>query len=455
MNRYNQSSLFRRLMTGFALVLLTVALGGLAYVFYEAKATQRMRTASENAAHAREVMMHMAEIAESPDRMRAAAARLEEVRAAMFKDLDYHSRVRLRIFRNGELLYNSLPALPASLPSYTARKVDGANGWVQWIERDDKAGLVVERSHEVDDEWMLSISGVSFLMSSTVFSLPLLLLPAWLIVGIGLRPLRSIAEVIEQRDDFDLTALPESKYRELTPLVTAINRLLARLSYRIAREHDFVTDAAHELKTPLAAIQINAHVLLSRCDDETRQRCAGAVEGLHNGVNRATHMVHQLLALERANAEASSEPPQDTELGAFIRDRMADVAPMALERDIDIEFQAEAQCVLPIHVESMAALLDNLIGNAIKYSDAHGRVMVRLDGCILTIADQGPGIDPALHEKVFERFYRVPGQNESGSGLGLSIAASAAVRNNATIALASGSDGKGLVVTVSFAGTAP
>lgn len=451
MNRYNQSSLFRRLMIGFAGVLLTVALGGLAYVFYDAKATQRMRTASENAAHAREVMLHMTEIADAPDKMRAAAASLETVRARMFKDLDYHSRVRLRIFRNGELLYNSEPGLPAELPAYSARRADGANGWVQWVERDDKAGLVVERSHEVDDEWMLSISGVSFLLSSTIFSLPLLLLPAWLIVGIGLRPLRSIAELIEQRDDFDLTALPESKYRELSPLVTAINRLLARLSHRIEREHEFVTDAAHELKTPLAAIQINAHVLVSRCDEETRQRCAGAVEGLHNGVSRATHMVHQLLALERANSEASSEPLQATELGAFIRDRMADVAPLAMERDIDIEFHADAPCTMPIHVESMAALLDNLIGNAIKYSSARARVVVRLEGARLTIADQGPGIDPKLHDKVFERFYRIAGQTESGSGLGLAIAASAALRNKATISLANGPDGRGLTVSVAFA----
>jgi len=107
---------------------------------------------------------------------------------------------------------------------------------------------------------------------------------------------------------------------------------------------------------------------------------------------------------------------------------------------------------MAVHVESMAALLDNLISNAIKYSPEGGRIVVRLeedgDGYRLTIADQGPGIAPALQQKVFERFYRVPGQEQSGSGLGLAIAERAAERNGGTITLSHGNDGEGLIVTV-------
>jgi two-component system sensor histidine kinase QseC len=284
------------------------------------------------------------------------------------------------------------------------------------------------------------------LLSSTIFSLPLLLLPAWLIVGIGLRPLRSIAEQIESRAVSDLTALPESKYRELSPLVDAINRLMTRLSARIEREHEFLTDAAHELKTPLAAIQINAHLLLSR--SAAGQAGAEAEQGLREGVARATHMVHQLLALERARAEPGSEPLPLTDLGAFVRGRLASAAPLALQRGVELELQAVEDCRMAVHVESMAALLDNLISNAVKYSPENGRVVVRLDGCRLTISDQGPGIAPALRQKVFERFYRVPGQEQSGSGLGLAIAERAAERNGGRITL--DSDGAGLTVTVDF-----
>jgi len=451
------SSLFRRLMLGFGGVIVLVALAGFTYVAFEAKATQRNRTASENAAHTREVLLHLADIADSPERMRQAAAELELVRKEMFRELDYHSRVRLRVWRAGALVFNSLPDLPDDLPAPGSAAAHRANAWVKAVERDAASGLVVERSHEVDDEWMLSFSGVSFLLSSTVFSLPLLLLPAWLIVGIGLRPLRSIAEQIEARSVFDLTALPESQYRELSPLVTAINRLMTRLSQRIEREHEFLTDAAHELKTPLAAIQINAHLLLSRNVAESVERSAEAGQGLRDGVARATHMVHQLLAFERARAEPGAEPLPVTDLSGFVRGRLASAAPLALQRGIDIEFQAEASCAMAMHVESMAALLDNLISNAIKYSPECGKITVRLAagerGCRLTIADQGPGIAPGLQQKVFERFYRVPGQEQSGSGLGLAIAERAAERNGGTITLSS--DGPGLTVTVDFGGATP
>ncbi|MES3022207.1 MAG: ATP-binding protein [Pseudomonadota bacterium] len=453
--RYNQPSLFRRLMTGFAGVLLSVTFLALAYVVIEAKANQRWRTGIENTAHTRELLLHLAAFGDQPEKLQGAVLALETVRLEMFKHLGYGSRVRLRIWKDRALIYNSSPELPALLPAYGTPEAVQQNSWASWTESDAASGITVERSHEVDDEWMLSLSGINVLMSSTTFSLPLLLLPAWFIVGFGLRPLRSIAALIEQRDEFDLTALPESQYRELAPLVDAINRLLARLKQRIEREHEFITDAAHELKTPLAAIQINAHVILSRCDPAAKLRCAEAAEGLDAAIGRASHMVHQLLALERANTESNKDPLVPMELGGFIRDRMAALAPLAVARGIEIALEAEQVAIRPLHVESMAALFDNLLGNAIKYSPDDSCVTVRLDaaggGQRLAISDEGPGINPKFRRKVFERFYRIPGQLESGSGLGLAIAESAAFRNNARISLCEGDAGKGLRVVVDFA----
>lgn len=454
MTAVRPSSLFRRLMLGFSGVIVIVFLLGLAYVLQDARSTQRTRTAAENRAHAREAMLHLALLADRPQALAAAARELETVRRQMFRTLDYHSLVRLRVWRAGTLLYDSLPGLADTLPTPDQVRPLRENGWVTSIERDAASGLVIERSHEVDDLWMLSMSGISFLASSTVFSLPLLLLPAWLIVGIGLRPLRSIADAIEQRAVSDLSALPTSPYRELSPLVGAINRLMKRLNERIEREHQFLTDAAHELKTPLVAVQVNAHVLLSRCDPETRARSADAAAGLRDGVERATRMVHQLLALERTQAEPPPVPPPPVELGALVRDRLAAAVPLALQRAIDIEFQAPAECILPLHVESAAALIDNLVSNAIKYSPEGGTIEVDLiltaQGCRLGVADQGPGIEPALRRKVFERFYRIPGQDQPGSGLGLAIAERAAERNRGAIRLQGRRDGTGLCVVVEF-----
>jgi two-component system, OmpR family, sensor kinase len=447
-----ERSLFRRLLFGFSAVTLFVALAGFLYVAWEARETQRSRTASENSAHTRELLLHLADIGGPPQHLRQAAEALEAVRAEMFRQLDYHSQVRVRVWQRGELIYNSRPALPDALPLPNTEHE--GNAWVQAVEKDAASGLVVERSHEVDDRWMLSFSGVSFLLRSTIFSLPLLLLPAWFIIGMGLRPLRDFASVIENRSAQDLTPLPDSTYRELSPLVTAINHLMARLRRRIEHEHEFLSDAAHELKTPLAAIQINAHLLQSPSGDA--QRHAEVSAGLRDGVARANHLVQQLLTLERARSDAGDDQTQPVmSLETLVRDRLAAAAPLALQRGIDIDFHADPACERPLHQETVWALVDNLISNAIKYSPENGRIAVRLStradgGCCLSFSDQGLGIAEDLRQRVFERFYRIPGQAQSGSGLGLAIAERAAARNGATIRLDAGPEGRGLLVSVDF-----
>jgi two-component system OmpR family sensor kinase len=245
-----------------------------------------------------------------------------------------------------------------------------------------------------------------------------------------------------------------STYRELSPLITSINHLMARLRRRIEHEHEFLSDAAHELKTPLAAIQINAHLLQTPNGDA--QRHAEVSAGLRDGVARANHLVQQLLSLERARSDAGDDLALPLlSLETLVRDRLAAAAPLALQRGIEIDFHAEGSCDRPLHQETVWALVDNLISNAIKYSLENGRIAVLLkplaeSGCSLSFSDQGPGIAEALRQRVFERFYRIPGQAQSGSGLGLAIAERAAARNGASIRLDAGPDGRGLLVTVEF-----
>jgi two-component system sensor histidine kinase QseC len=166
-------------------------------------------------------------------------------------------------------------------------------------------------------------------------------------------------------------------------------------------------------------------------------------------------MVHQLLALERANIESDSKLMVELEMDTFIRERLAAMVPVALARGIDIELDTDAGCRRRVHIESMGALLDNLVSNAIKYSPDAGRIQVRFkaSGTLiqLEVEDEGPGIDPKYRRRVFERFFRVPGQAQSGSGLGLAIAQSAAMRNSAALHLRPGHAGKGLLVLVDFA----
>lgn len=450
--RLEQSSLFRRLMLGFAAVLAGVALLGLFNVFTDAKSSQRSHTASENKARAKEIFLTVSSVA--PEQIPATARAIESVRRELFKEMKYGSQVRVRIWQADKLIYNSAPELPDVLPIDPEHAGQTGNRWVRWLERDAQRAVVVERSHEIDDEWIFSGAGARLLLMPSLFNLMILLLPAWVIVTVGLRPLKEVADAIEQRSDADLTPLPDSRYRELSPLIRSINQLMRRLGERIEREHDFLTEAAHELKTPLAAIQINAHLVASRSAAGNLEGSREASTELRDSVARATHAVHQLLALERMRSDSSSRQLPEVELGAFVRERLAAAAPLAIQRAIEIELRTAVACPMRVEVESMGALVDNLISNAIKYSPDGGRITVHIsssgDQVRLEITDQGPGIDPVHLPNVFERFYRVPGQDQPGSGLGLAIAQRAAARNAGVIRLENVEPPPGLRATVTF-----
>lgn len=452
MRRVKPASLFRRLLLGFMLVMLAIWLCALARIVHEADVDQRRNSAIVNQGWARQIALNMRSVAGRPQAMREVGTAIEALRQDMFRQLGFPSRARTRVWQGERLVYSSEPG-PASPPG--AQPAREADGWSIWVERDAASGITVERSERIDANWMFTASGAGYLLTPLVYSLPFLLLPAWFIVRVGLRPLRAIVAAIEQRSACDLVPLAASPYKELAPLVAAINSLMRRLSEQLEREQEFLTDAAHELKTPLSVIQINAHLLNSSADPQRRQE-AGA--GLRQGVARATHTVHQLLALERAGSDRAAGPLPLIELVAMVRDRLALAAPLAIQRAVDIELRTTLTCQLALHRESMAALLDNLISNAIKYSPDGGIVAVRLEvdgGAVrLRISDQGPGIAPALRLKVFERFYRAPGQDQDGSGLGLAIAERAAARNGAHIELRTGADGTGLTVVVSLPGQA-
>lgn len=431
-------SLLRRLLTGFMLVMLGIWLAALAHIVWQVKVDQRRQTAIINRAWTRQIMLNMQSLPSDPAALARIGRGIEALRLDMFRETGFKTHAQTRVWLKGQLVYDSDPSAPPD------------DGWVRWVERDAARGIVVERREKPNVDWVFTPSAAKYLFSPLVYSLPFVLLPAWLIVRLGLRPLRAMALALEARGAAELAPLPASPYRELAPVVDAVNRLMRRLSERLAREHDFLADAAHELKTPLSVVQLNAHLLEASTDAVQRSE-AGA--GLREGVARATHAVHQLLAYERARQEPTDAPLQDRDLPALLRERIAVAAPLALQRGVDIELRASSPAILPLHRESMAALLDNVVANAIKYSPDGARVDVCLDaGPCITVTDQGPGIPPALRARVFERFYRVPGQDQAGSGLGLAIAERAAARNGARIALDGGPGGRGLTVCIAFGG---
>lgn len=259
---------------------------------------------------------------------------------------------------------------------------------------------------------------------------------ALVFVGVrrGLRPLEGLRGQLARRSHADLrplavNALPE----ELQPLAAEINGLLARLDASLQAQQHFVADAAHQLRTPIAALQAQVEALRQESERDQAQRLAPVLAGMR----RLAHLVHQLLALARA--EPHNGPPASVlELDALIRDCADRWLPAAIARGIDLGFE-----LAPARVAGeallLAELLTNLVDNAIRYTPAGGAVTVR---CLsaggrvrLEVDDSGRGIAPGERERVFERFVRLDGSDSEGCGLGLAIVRTIAAQHGAVASI--------------------
>jgi signal transduction histidine kinase len=272
---------------------------------------------------------------------------------------------------------------------------------------------------------------------------------AW-IVSRGLLPLRFVTSEVQRRDVRSLAPLGTANLpHEIEPLVSELNRLLERLQHAFSTQRAFISDAAHELRSPLTALRLQLQ-LLERAPDEAarieaRGRLAAAVE-------RATHLVEQLLSLARSEPqEAALLEPVDLSAAAALGIR--DTHDLAVARNIDLGLDAQSKLQVSGDLEALRALVRNLVDNAVRYTPAGGSVQVRCrstpQATILEVTDTGPGILPKDRERVFDRFYRRAATQESGTGLGLAIVKAIAERHGAQINL-SDAPGGGLHVAVSF-----
>lgn len=268
----------------------------------------------------------------------------------------------------------------------------------------------------------------------------------------GLEPLRELAAAVSSRKPGDLTPIePGGAFREVMPVVSAMNALLQREGARLEVERGFLADAAHELRTPLAAIGAQAHLLLHAENDNARNAAARQLE---EGLERVSHLMSQLLTIARIEAADASGKRESLNVAELVRTRVASFAARARLRSIALELIAPEELVFPVDRSGFNSVVDNLVDNAIRYAPAGGSVDVSLSmesgGLRLIVRDNGPGIPCEYIEKVFERFYRTPGNSESGSGLGLAIVQKVAAAHDATVQLVRGLDQRGLGVVVLF-----
>ncbi|MFH7042526.1 sensor histidine kinase [Paucibacter sp. JuS9] len=271
----------------------------------------------------------------------------------------------------------------------------------------------------------------------------------WLSVRWGLMPLRQLAQRIAQRRAGDLTPLMvDRSYAETAPVVSSLNALLQRESQRLDAERNFLADAAHELRTPLAAVSAQAHLLLQEPEPDARRDAATA---LRQGIERVSHLLAQLLTMARAEArdDPAKQAGQRLDLAELLRERAALLAPLARGRHIELSLQAPDELYWLGERSALHSVIDNLLDNAIRYTPPGGRVEASLRArpggeLCLSVADDGPGIALAEQERVFERFYRVAGNSETGTGLGLAIARRMAQRLRGRIEVGGGLAGRGV-----------
>jgi two-component system OmpR family sensor kinase len=287
-----------------------------------------------------------------------------------------------------------------------------------------------------------------------VLVIPLLAIAVWLSVTASLRPLAAVTRAIGTRDAGALTPLPLAELpSEIAPTVEALNGMLVRVAAALERERRFTADAAHELRTPLTALTLQAQ-LAERAPSEAER--AEALTELRSGVARATRVVEQLLAAARAAPDSGAQTTTDISL-----DRMAQAACDTLQnvaraKAVTLALARCEPAVVRGRADAVRALLDNLLDNAIRYNAEGGSVTVSVwrDGArvLLEVADTGPGIPEGERTRVFERFYRLAGADVPGTGLGLAIVKQVAEGMDATVALAAGEGGKGLIAKVNFPG---
>ncbi|MBV9288093.1 MAG: histidine kinase [Hyphomicrobiales bacterium] len=264
-----------------------------------------------------------------------------------------------------------------------------------------------------------------------------------------LRPLRKMAADLELRSELDWRGISaDGLPSEIRPFVVAIKRLLARVAASVAAQRRFVADAAHELRSPLTALSLQAERLdAAEMPAETRLR----LMALRRGIGRTRRLLDQLLALARAQTDASE--PQPVSFVSVFRAVLEDLMPLAEAKDLDVGVTSQQDVVVRWNEVDLTMLVRNLVDNAIRYTPEGGRIdlaiEMRPEGAKLRVDDTGPGIPPQDREQVFDPFHRLLGNDEVGAGLGLSIVKAIADRIGADVSLGQ-SDGGGLSATVTI-----
>ncbi len=303
----------------------------------------------------------------------------------------------------------------------------GKSLWRVYYLNDPARDLYVAVGQKAKERTSLARVLMLAQLTPWLVSLPLVLLWIWWGIRQGLQPLNSLARQIARQEPSRLTPLSnDAPQQEIAPLVTALNTLLARLDQALDSERRFTADAAHELRTPLAALRVQVEVAQLAEDPAARRKALGQVV---QGIDRATRLVAQLLTLARLDHNQREVLAGDAELIEQARQHLLDASDTATVRNVRCDWPDKLpRWPHPVDPALLDILLRNLVDNAVRYTPSGGRVWLEDAGeGWLVLANNAPdGLDAEALARLGERFFRPAGQQASGSGLGLSIARRAA-----------------------------
>ncbi len=372
---------------------------------------------------------------------------------------EYEKNLRYQVWSGeGSLLLRSSNAPPTVMTDedgYSETTDSQERVWRHYAvwDQDRHFRIVVSEAHDLRNHLVRNI--VLRVASPLALGLPVLIVLLWFSINRGLNPLGVLTREISRRKPDNLVPLDAgSAPGEVRPMVLALNELLRRVSDAIEGERRFTSNAAHELRTPLAAIQAQLHAV-RRADSEA-ERLQG-LEQLQRGVERSTRLVGQLLTLARLDPDRPLPDANPVNLGDIAEAVCAELAPLALQRDQTLGLSVEPDLPqLPGNADMLSMLLSNLVDNAIRYTSHGGHIDVALShylfGLMIEVSDDGPGIPASERDRVFESFYRIAGQDQPGTGLGLAICRRIADLHKARMTLTEGPNQRGVTASVFFSG---
>lgn len=379
----------------------------------------------------------------------------EVIPNSLWHSPDTHNQIAFQVWINDDLLAlksNNAPDKHMTLQSsvFSDVFIDNTLWRVFRVQSDDNIISVEVAANQQLQESIPNQLTVASLIILLIF---VAFLSLFIRMGIekSLRPFKKISQHLEHRKTSDLSPIDETKIPcEIIPLTSAVNQLFAQMKTAFDTERRFTSDAAHELRTPLAALKTHAEIAL-KADKPEEQRAA--LSKVVQGVNRATRLVEQLLTLARLDPDTGFTNIRRFDLFIAAEDVLSTQAILAIDKDIEISLSGTRGKFVAGNSDAIAVLMRNLIDNAIRYTPTGGEVEVRItrkeDTIIWTVADSGPGIPDAERSKIFNRFYRSLGTKESGSGLGLSIVTRIAELHQLKIQLSTAKLG-GLQIDVLF-----